>query len=419
MLEVSRPAIEKHRAAKYSTIRLGTTDWQSKGPSKGYHPLTFLDKILSDPGIASYVTELYISSCTSDPEDQDDFYDEYFPELEGDLEHQVELLETSLKLRRQEFAAQCHWLSEGRREQWEKGLSSINNQPSFAAISLTMLPNLESITMESMGLDCDPIIEIIDIIAAANRNPDCPLHDKALTKLSEVSLHHLDTENGEDFGLYAPFTNLPSMRSLHGFAIEAEEGDRPKSHLQRNNLEEIKILNGAVAVEPWEWMLKSIENLQRFSYHHYGPTVGTAEYDPRGIIALLRRYASHSLRRLELTGEEYDWDPDQTSDVFIGDLKEFKKLRILRLDDCYFQTTAGQIMRLVDMLPKSIRVVKLLREITGDAADLFKGLAEGKQRGLLELKRVHLEGDYELPSSLVEECREAAIEIKGPWLTLS
>lgn len=75
-------------------------------------------------------------------------------------------------------------------------------------------------------------------------------------------------------------------------------------------------------------------------------------------------------------------------------------------------------MRLVDMLPVSIRVVRLLREASGEAVDLFEGLAEGKQQGLLELKRVHLEGKYELPSSLVERCREAAIEISGRGLNL-
>ncbi|KAL8648938.1 MAG: hypothetical protein Q9226_005783 [Calogaya cf. arnoldii] len=368
MLEISRPAIEKHRAEKYATIMFGPPSYDGVDRFEGYHPLFLLDKILSDPSIACYVTEVQIHSCTSDPHDQD--YGESHQQKE-------EQLETIVEKRRHELVAQCSWLSEERRKEWQEALSAIHNQPHFIGILLTMLPNLESMTMTHMDDDSGPITEIVDIVSAANRDPGSPLHEKALTKLLEISLNHSDTEMGENFGLYAPFTNVPSMRSIHGRMI-AKDDEETRIHPLRNDIEEIKIVYSAVDVRSWEWMLKSIKNLKRFGYHHMGSIVGFGAYDARGIVALLRQHASHSLRRLDLTTEETrDWDPPNP---FIGHLKDFQVLRILIIDDSCFQNTAGQVMPLADMLPASIRVVTLHREASGEAADLFKGLAEVSSR---------------------------------------
>ncbi|KAL8845737.1 MAG: hypothetical protein Q9221_009119 [Calogaya cf. arnoldii] len=406
MLEISRPAIEKHRAEKYATIIFGPPSYDGFDRFEGYHPLFLLDKIITDPSIASYVTEIQIHNCTSDHDDQD--YGEGHQQKKEQLENIVEK-------RQHELVTQCSWLREERREEWQEALSAIHNQPHFIGILPTLLPNLESITMTQMTGDSGPITEIVDTVAAANRDPGSPLHEKALTKLLEVSLNHSDTEMGEDFGLYAPFTNVPSMRSIHGRMI-TEDYEQARVHPLRNDIEEIKIVYSAVDLRSWEWMLKSVKNLKRFGYHHAGSIVGNGAYDARGIVALLRQHASHSLRKLDLTTEEtQDWDPPNP---FIGDLKGFKVLRILIIDDSCFQTMTGQVMRLVDMLPLSLRVVTLLREVSGDAVDLFRGLAEGKQQGLLELKRIRLDGDYALPSSLFEKCRDAAIEILGPHLVL-
>lgn len=88
---------------------------------------------------------------------------------------------------------------------------------------------------------------------------------------------------------------------------------------------------------------------------------------------------------------------------FVGDLKAFTALRVLRLDDTAFQM--------------SIRVLRLLREIKiGDPTDLFVGLAEKKRELLPELKKIALEGDYILRKSIIDECKAVGIEVSGPSL---
>ncbi|KAL8772739.1 MAG: hypothetical protein Q9209_002084 [Squamulea sp. 1 TL-2023] len=385
------------------------TDLDGTSSFRGYHPLLFLDKLLSDPRIADYVTKIQISNFLSDIDGRD--YDD-----EDVFINQQRLLEAVMATRRPQVAAlgaACPWLDDERRERWQEALLLADSQPHVVGILLTILPNLESITITNMSLECYPITEIVSAVAAANRDPDAPLHGKALTKVLEVSLDCSEVRRGGNFAVYAPFTALPSLRSIHGRMIDGNTVRRPADPLC-NDIEEIKIIFSSVDLGSWKWMLKHIKNLKRFSYHHNGS--GGAACDSRGIVDLLRQYASHSLRKLDLTKD----DPNHWNqpDTYIGDLKDFKILRVLRLDDTSFQRAPGQVMRLVDMLPASIRVVRLLAQIESEAVDLFKGLVEGKQEILPELKRVCLEGNYNLPFSLIEKCREVAVEISGPCIRI-
>ncbi|KAI4178512.1 MAG: hypothetical protein L6R41_008359, partial [Letrouitia leprolyta] len=68
--------------------------------------------------------------------------------------------------------------------------------------------------------------------------------------------------------------------------------------------------------------------------------------------------------------EEYN---DNFRGQFVGDLKAFKKVEILRLDDTTFQKKyAGNIVRLVDILPASLRKLTPVPRISrGDRTDVF------------------------------------------------
>ena len=74
----------------------------------------------------------------------------------------------------------------------------------------------------------------------------------------------------------------------------------------------------------------------------------------------------------------------------------------------------GEIVRLVDLLPASIRIVKLVNQIQeGDSADLFIGLAEGKKEVLPHLKKLVLWGDFSLQQDTFDELKGVGIEITG------
>ena len=65
-------------------------------------------------------------------------------------------------------------------------------------------------------------------------------------------------------------------------------------------------------------MLRTIGHLKRFTYEYAGCNVGYVPHFSGGIVALLRKYAGHSLVRLDLTANDSSMDynePDPTSNT--------------------------------------------------------------------------------------------------------
>ena len=421
--DISQSAILQHQTylKEYSVLHFGDPgSWQHDWV--GDHVLLFLKEILQNPRITYYPKSIHIAEWDYDNEDE-----ENLPEERDGV---ISSCGTQLAA----LGADNPWLSESRRDQWRNALLQRSNQGHHLAVLLTLLPNLQSIALTDMSFaeDGEAISEMVWAVAAANRDPMSPCHGKALSKLRKISVDHADTENGEEFAFYAPFIALPSVRAIHGRMIDGDFAQRElhperfgqalEESLRPEQIEEIDIEYSAIDLNSWQWILSSIVNLRKFIYHHGGTNVGCADYDCGGIVALLRKHASHSLVKLDLTadpdmsGDTIDGNTgDFTEDILAGNLNDFKKLRVLRLDDTAFQKPKqGEIVRLLDMLPASIRVVRLLREIQkGDPADLFVGLAEGKKERLPKLKKISLEGYFDLSQAVVDELKDAGIEITG------
>lgn len=76
-----------------------------------------------------------------------------------------------------------------------------------------------------------------------------------------------------------------------------------------------------------------------------------------------------------------------------------------------------EITRLVDVLPKSIRVVRLVRRIVfGDPAHMFVGLAEERAVRLPNLEEIVIEGHIVLRQKTIDDCELVGIVIRGPEL---
>lgn len=384
--------------------------------------LLFIDKILQNPRIAWYPRSIEAAEWDFDsPGDSDDEDDAQ--------ETSVAQVISSRRSELSAFGAENPWLTgETRRAEWRDALLLFNNQHHHLAMLLTMLPNLRSVKLVSMHSDSEPLREMVWAIAAANRDLKSPLYGKALAKLVKIDADRDDTKYGEDITLYAPFMALPSLRLVHGHKIADEYRELPGESfghdmelLRPRQIEEINIEYSAIGSDSWAWLLGNIENLKKFTYNHGGSMVGDADMECGKVVDLLKKHASHSLVRLDLTAG-FTWTPvawsmdgERYLDQFIGDLKAFQKLRVLRIDDWVFQKgEAGEIVRLADVLPASIRIVKLVERIEeGDLADLFRGLAEAKKSNLPELKKVILEGEYNIWKVMYDEITAAGVEISG------
>ncbi|KAL8945380.1 MAG: hypothetical protein Q9211_000089 [Gyalolechia sp. 1 TL-2023] len=421
---VCQPVIRQHQAflQRYSSIRFGEPEDCGDGENfQGNYPLHLLEAILQTPKIAYYPIKVRAGDYFEDSEVVDDGGSDVPAGSISTWASEIAALGTKNQ-----------WLDEEiRRQVWAEALLEPNGHVHRLAILLTMLPNLELIEMTDMSHDTgNPVREIVWAIAAANQDPASPVHNRALMKLVEISLDRSDTEYGENITMYIPFTTLPSVRVLHGRMIEGNDF-RDEGHVpsQPGHIQDVNFMYSAIGVDAWEWMFKAIgNNLKRFGYYHVDALSDhSAPYDCAGTVAVLKKHASHSLRRLDLTAElgvSSTMDPttgvitEDYNHQFIGDLKAFTTLRVLRLDDTAFQMSqGGAIARLIDVLPTSIRVLRLLREIkVGDPTDLFIGLAEEKRELLPELKKIVLEGDYILRQSIIDECKAVGTEVSGPCL---
>ncbi|KAI4239904.1 MAG: hypothetical protein L6R40_005456 [Gallowayella cf. fulva] len=409
MYDLSRPTIQRRKEDKYSMVKLG------KGPdrSPGLHPLVFLDMLLRDPRIASYVKELQIAPCTSDAKEEEDGDDDDDDDDENET-HLTNLLSTHGP----ELAAlraDCPWLSEAaRRRESQDTLVQWNDQLHYLALFLNMLPNLESMIMLGMPHDVDRFREMIGAIAATNDDPESPTYNRALSKLKKISLQDHPMDGEERYAIYAPFLALPSMRSIYGKWLLGGIDDE-YVHAAANDVEEINFVNSAIDPGSWEWILGSIKDLKTFIYYNAPLELQPMVHNPFGIVTLLRRYAGPSLQRLGLTGFLPSfWDFYTEGRASIGDLTDFKTLQNLRLDDIAFHgPDEARVDRLVDMLPASIQEVRLVRmnPTPGDIAYLFVGLAEGKVEKLPKLEIVYLEGEYILDTDLIQRCGSVGVEI--------
>lgn len=414
---------------RYAVIRLGSREGLPRSytrfrarddPAREQHPLLFLDRILSKPNIAQCPTELQIEVNIED--DEDEIEDSERAALDNAI------LTWSSELA--SLGANNPWLTGELREVWQRALLGPMNRFYHLGILLTMLPNVKSITISDVLDKAAPMTEMIVAIAEANRDPSSPVHRKALANLYEVALETTHSRvSGEEMGIYEPFAALPSMRSLYGTSITGykREASMPLPHRTRDKgcqFEVVKFVQSAVDADSFDGLLGIAAALKDFTYHHVNYRAGDTKFDALGIVQALAKHASHSLERLELTAEPRLWHESKDYDPLhrrqcIPSLGDFARLRVLRFDDKLLQAPrrGGQVTRLVDVLPASIRIVRLIRETKQDWLErIFAGLAEEKEEKLPVLKKIVVEGTSFVYRSLVDKLEAVGVEMKGAYI---
>jgi hypothetical protein len=171
------------------------------------------------------------------------------------------------------------------------------------ALLVRQLPNLRSLSYADSGEGdafCQFLLETA--LAFNTTNPRT-----FLSKLETVHLLHWDTENGISLDWVLYLLSLPSVQAVHGHMVEAEDDFmRPLAGrtLPRSNITTLEFTWSSISCKAFDELLSGIKGLKSFVYEHVGATVGYADYDPRGITAMLLKYAGHSLERIRLEGDD-------------------------------------------------------------------------------------------------------------------
>jgi hypothetical protein len=170
---------------------------------------------------------------------------------------------------------------------------------------LRQLPNLHEMNF----VDNAQNVNLGRFLSDAVTRPEQNINPRFLSKLKVVTLENGDTEGGISLIYVLHLMRFPSVRTIRGHMVEAEEGwqsPQPISNpvLPKSNLTVLTFTYSSIELDALDELLSNTQNLKSFSYVHGGAIVGDAEYDPRGMVACLLKHSGHSLEVIKL--ENYD-----------------------------------------------------------------------------------------------------------------
>ena len=447
---------------KYSVLRIRyleadrVVDAPADIPDDAKGVFLLLNRIIVEPDIAYYPRTLYLGNRDS----FDDEQDYQIPErLSSITASHCAALRNSLD--------GSHFLN-------DRGYDTISdNFDDWLALHLlvTAIPNLESVFEDcTQSYGSAVLSEVIQDIAAANRDEKSTFHGKALTKLQHFSVLPTGSVPLTMDG-FGSFGMLPSMRVLSGSRIDCnKEFIWPTDfHLAPCCVTDLDITHSAVKSSAIEELIFGIPALKRFRYHHSGTEIGDAPYRPNAYLGSLRTRAIASLESLdiwvrfpELLGE------DEKDQQYLGSLKMFSVLKFIRLEIVAFEriepdqasddealhegkfyqdqssrrleamaakgsddgedtddkseacqdeedvTVLESLMdRLVDVLPFSVKSLTLIqRSNDEDMRDLLKGLINEKAEKLPNLTKITFESLRPVPEEIKSGLTGAGLAVE-------
>ncbi|KAL8783155.1 MAG: hypothetical protein Q9213_004847 [Squamulea squamosa] len=402
-----------------------------------HNAVLILGNILDEPDVANWSRIIRIGDLCNENEpffDGHDSDDDYRDEMQLVVERHSIGLEKMVK--------ECVFIPEGDKTDAFESLCKPTGEVVAARLLLTLLPNLHTVAFQSNSYGVTKLLEVVERIAVANRDPNSSHHGKALGQLREITMDRWDTEFGEDPHVYGPFAMLPSVKVIRGFKIDGQYFHWPSSFAApSSNVTEIDIEHSAVTSGAFRALLGGISALRKFTYHHGGATVGEGLYDPAGIVKALIEHAAASLISLDIDAKDTYMDEEEVQ--YVGSLQAFRVLKTIRLEEHTFQYRIviafenvqalsdgqyheeedsqsddsredGSWDRLVDILPASIQTFKLVQ--TPDAKgfkELFEGMTKHKSEKLPALKTIQFEHSKPLDPDILKDLKSAGLKLKS------
>ena len=421
---LSDAAIKQHRELQqnYGKLYFGDLNHTSGDV------LLFLQEIIEDPRVAFYPTLLAIRDYVfpDDLDSNDSYYDE--PDYELDLKVKSVIASNGNDIRR--LISGCSLLSPTEGERWYQRISKGKREPVFALL-LTLLPNLRFIHLEVETTELENEFTIVaDRIVRShlqNQNQNT-LYLRKLFDVYQITCNEICEEDfPHDLDILMTFAALPSVQQIFGDYMTHAYGTPDAcsvwpygvgvSSVTELNLRHIKIDENILPN-----FLEAFHGLRKFTLSG----ARGQRYQPRKILAVLRKYASHSLVSLHLTGLWIGWDLRYGDPTLANDLSMFKKLQNLHTDftlfldpayrgcKCFYNRPCqkGRICSLIQILPNSIENVTLEGSISDPLFSfLMLGLPSTKGQQLPNLQRLIIGSNLVKETAKINAFREVGVEL--------
>ena len=238
----------------------------------------------------------------------------------------------------------------------------------MAALCLSLLPNLCTFKLEYLGeaiagSSYDRVNTVLQRILDPGRTRDCHGH---LARLEKVKLYASEGPTPL-MEWFQPFLDLPSMRTIDGWRVEAVEwrGQSYTTASRNSTVTSIVLDDSLILAEHLSTLLSRLESLQNFTYTHWPhpyycePTIPDPHEElfvgeePQRIVNTLIDHASRSLQILHL---EFKCRPCAGP---IESLKDFSCLKSITLGASQLFRKDNNILDLVELLPSTVEYLKL------------------------------------------------------------
>lgn len=340
---------------------------------------------------------------------------------------------------------------------WNKEIQ--NGRPAATVILLLALyPHLESLQIYISGEDWWDV-EDWELFTALTRAAMNPVTNTLgiYSRLSEFSLKGKKGDPLRPDSAIEPFNlfmALPTMRSIEARDVEDRHVPRPRGRRDLSKVNDVKFISCDVDMDMLYNLIHAVKALKRFTYKFYPSKELWAEssdrvrprLQPGAILALLRNHACDTLAFLELTACSLENSlPFEHDDPYIGSLRMFKALQVVRLDTMmlYERTKPSahvalnlwgrfprdhrlfaKTQKLIDFLPASIQIFQMTSRKVGkglsrkEVDSMFKDFPQLRTERLPNLKEIGI--GYKKNGNPMEEegrqelylrCKEAHIMV--------
>lgn len=315
--------------------------------------------------------------------------------------------------------SKCPYLDSSEVAKWHNGIRE-RIEGAAVAFLLTILPNVERITVHLNSYDVQFLREMIEKISRAMYDPSSEVRRlTALRKVFDVTIkgwgdgpynHPL---NMGDLSLLGLFAALPSVRSINGRGLDCDvfkQQQCPGGILVpfSPSIRQVHFRSSSISLSVLRQLLPSIKSLERitysYQYYHWSWT-----FKPSKIVALLQTHARSSLVQLDITGTT-------AISQFSVSLREFEVLERIRIDADMLTMSGPHNCRkpqlLTEILPAAIEELELVGSIDENDAELmFTGLPTSKEKFFPNLHKVMFQSRVRLSKAMQAECEAAGVSL--------
>ena len=381
--QLGRSLLQRHRPLKesYSSITFA-----SEGVPRSI--ILLLCDFIDDDYAAQHVREVEVQTCA-----------EYLPPQEALAD--INAVSDAHKSEIEDLVNRCEYIPTEEKSSWKEDIFS-GCPETATALAITMLPNLESITLIHSDEIPKRMFQVIKNIAEAHQQRPRATHP--LQELRHVILDRNDVVAPGHVKVFKSFAGLSSLETLSAALIEGSPSTWSLGPCSR--LRSLEFTRASIDLPSLENIFRATRTLQEFTYLYednytdsYHNDLQPVEWEPRKLVQSLLHFSKHSLVCLDLSSQVPFPDEPRPYDGYIGPLRDFECLSTIRLPFTMFMEKVGDeqasqhvVRPIKDMLPRTTKHVRIIGGCNYlTAIRLLDGLPEARNASLPDLDTIIFE----------------------------